>query len=131
MLAVYFWILPMVLTKPIHQLQNTIEHLGLSHEDDILKNTRSTRTNFFFRWLCWQMPYHTAHHTFPSVPFWKLKHLNRKVEEVSGPVHSMGWLEFQISVISRLLEKDESKWPQNEVWVVSSKDSKKHIKLEA
>ena len=26
-----FWILPMVLTKPVHQLQNTIEHLGLSH----------------------------------------------------------------------------------------------------
>ncbi len=131
LLAVYFWILPMVLTKPIHQLQNTIEHLGLSHEDDILKNTRSTRTNFFFRWLCWQMPYHTAHHTFPSVPFWKLKHVNKKVEEVSGPVHSMGWLEFQFSVISRLLEKDESRWPQNEVWVVSNKDNKKNIKLEA
>ena len=129
--AIYFWVIPMVLTKPIHQLQNTIEHLGLSHEDDILKNTRSTRTNFFFKWLCWQMPYHTAHHTFPSVPFWKLKHLNKKVEEASGPVHSMGWLEFQFSVISRLLEKDESKWPQNEVWVISSKDNKKPIKLEA
>ena len=130
-IAVYFWILPMILTKPIHQLQNTIEHLGLSHESDILHNTRSTKTNPFFKWLCWQMPYHTAHHTFPSVPFWKLKHLNKKVEDVSGPVHSMGWLEFQFEIISKLLEKDESQWPATEVWVISSKDKKKTIKLEA
>ena len=39
------------LTKPVHQLQNTIEHLGLSHEADILNNTRSTRTNALMRWL--------------------------------------------------------------------------------
>ena len=79
-----FWLIPMILTKPVHQLQNTIEHLGLSHEDDILENTRSTRTNAFFRWLCWQMPYHTAHHTFPAVPFWKLRDLNAKIEASAG-----------------------------------------------
>lgn len=129
--VVYFWILPMILTKPVHQLQNTIEHLGLSHKNDILQNTRSTRTNFFFRWLCWQMPYHTAHHTFPSVPFWKLKNLNGKVENISGPIHSMGWIEFQFEVISRLLEKDESQWPENEVWVIPSKNKNKFLKLEA
>ncbi|MGB0798555.1 MAG: fatty acid desaturase [Planktomarina sp.] len=112
-----FWIVPMILTKPIHQLQNTIEHLGLSHEDDILENTRSTRTNALIRWLCWQMPYHTAHHVFPSVPFWKLKHLNAKIE-AAGEVHRMGWIEFQIEVIKKLSQKDESQWPMNEVWVV-------------
>ena len=47
-----FWIIPMLATKPIHQLQNTIEHLGLSHKDDILENTRSTKTNALMRWLC-------------------------------------------------------------------------------
>ena len=57
--AVTFWLVPMLLTKAVHQLQNTIEHLGLSHEADILNNTRSTRTNALMRWLCWQMPYHT------------------------------------------------------------------------
>lgn len=113
-----FWILPMVLTKPVHQLQNTIEHLGLSHEDDILNNTRSTRANAFIRWLCWQMPYHTAHHTFPSVPFWKLKDLNAKIEDKAGEVWRMGWIEFQIEVIKKLSQKDESQYPMNEVWVV-------------
>ncbi len=113
-----FWLIPMVLTKPVHQLQNTIEHLGLSHEDDILENTRSTRTNAFFRWLCWQMPYHTAHHTFPAVPFWKLRDLHAKIEGVAGQVHRMGWIEFQIEVIGKLMAKDESQYPMNEVWVI-------------
>lgn len=113
-----FWILPMVLTKPVHQLQNTIEHLGLSHEQDIFENTRSTRTNALFRWLCWQMPYHTAHHTFPSVPFWKLRDLNKRIEDRAGTVWRMGWIEFQIEVIRKLRAKDESQYPMNEVWVV-------------
>ncbi|MEO1639074.1 MAG: fatty acid desaturase [Pseudomonadota bacterium] len=114
-----FWILPMILTKPVHQLQNTIEHLGLSHEDNILENTRSTRANALIRWLCWQMPYHTAHHTFPSVPFWKLKDLNAKIEaQIGGEVWRMGWIEFQIEVIKKLRQKDESQYPMNEVWVL-------------
>ncbi|TMV82989.1 rhizopine catabolism protein [Thioclava sp. BHET1] len=116
-----FWILPMVLTKPVHQLQNTIEHLGLSHENDILENTRSTRTNALFRWLCWQMPYHTAHHSFPSVPFWKLRALNARIEAKAGEVHRMGWIEFQIEVIRKLRAKTEGEYPMNEVWVVPAR----------
>ena len=113
-----FWIAPMILTKPVHQLQNTIEHLGLTHDNDILENTRSTRANAVVRWLCWQMPYHTAHHVFPSVPFWKLKELNSKLEAKSGTVHRMGWIEFQIEVFRKLSAKDESQYPMNEVWIV-------------
>jgi fatty acid desaturase len=116
--ALMFWMLPLLLTKPVHQLQNTIEHLGLSHEDDILENTRSTRTNALMRWLCWQMPYHTAHHIFPSVPFWKLRELNAKIEGNAGQVHRMGWIEFQVEVIKKLSAKDEGQYPMNEVWVI-------------
>lgn len=116
--AVTFWLLPMLLTKPVHQLQNTIEHLGLSHKNDILENTRSTRANALQNWLCWQMPYHTAHHTFPAVPFWKLKELNAKIEDKAGAVHRMGWIEFQIEVIGKLMAKDESQYPMDEVWVI-------------
>jgi fatty acid desaturase len=116
--AITLWLLPMVLTKWVHQMQNTIEHLGLSHETDILSNTRSTRTNAVMRWLCWQMPYHTAHHSYPSVPFWQLRKLNDKIESAAGPVHRMGWIEFQIEVVQRLMEKDESRWPMDEAWIV-------------
>ena len=123
-----FWIVPMLLTKPVHQLQNTIEHLGLSHASDIMNNTRSTRTNWFMRWLCWQMPYHTAHHSFPSVPFWKLKALNEKLESNVGAVHR--WIEFQIEAFKKLCAKDESQYPSNEVWIVPKKNGGT-IKLEA
>jgi fatty acid desaturase len=116
--AITLWLLPMVLTKWVHQMQNTIEHLGLSHETDILSNTRSTRANAVMRWLCWQMPYHTAHHSYPSVPFWQLRKLNDKIESAAGPVHRMGWIEFQIEVVQRLMEKDESRWPMDEAWIV-------------
>lgn len=116
--AVLLWLAPMVVMKPVHQLQNTIEHLGLSHEDDILKNTRSTRTNALMRWLCWQMPYHTAHHTFPSVPFWRLRELDAAMRDSGAEPHAMGWIEFQVEVIRKLRSKSEDQYPYDEVWIV-------------
>jgi len=127
--VVVFWLLPMLLTKPVHQLQNTIEHLGLTHNSDILDNTRSTKTNALMRWLCWQMPYHTAHHSYPSVPFWQLKKLDNLLESRGAEIHRMGWIEFQLEAFRRLASKDESQWPQNEVWITSTPAGKK-IKLE-
>ena len=56
------------------------------------------------------------------MPFWKLKELNSKIEKKSGKVYSMGYFEFQIEVIKRLWQKDESQWPMNKVWVISRKD---------
>lgn len=125
-----FWMLPLILTKPIHQLQNTIEHLGLSHNDDILENTRSTRIGGVGRWLCWQMPYHTAHHTFPAVPFWKLRELNEKLESKAGAVHRMGWIEFQIEVIRKLAAKNEDDYPMDEVWIVPTAGGRVRIPAE-
>ena len=112
------WIAPMLMMKPVHQLQTTIEHLGLSHESDIFRNTRSTKTNAVLRWLCWQMPYHTAHHAFPSVPFWQLRALDAELKSNGAEPYAMGWIEFQIEVIKALSQKDESQYPYDEVWVV-------------
>ena len=116
--AVILWLAPMIVMKPVHQLQNTIEHLGLSHENDIFQNTRSTRTNAVLRWLCWQMPYHTAHHAFPSVPFWRLKDLDAELKGNGAQPHAMGWIEFQVQVIRKLAAKSEDQYPYDEVWVV-------------
>ncbi len=117
--AMILWLAPMMAMKFVHQLQNTIEHLGLSHDDNTLINTRSTDTNPFMKWLCWQMQYHTAHHTFPSVPFWKLKELNDEIENKLGhEVHRMGYIEFQLELIRKLSGgKSEADYPMNEVWI--------------
>jgi fatty acid desaturase len=116
--AVVLWLAPMIVMKPVHQLQNTIEHLGLSHVDDIFRNTRSTRTNALLRWLCWQMPYHTAHHAFPSVPFWQLRNLDAELRGNGAKPYAMGWIEFQVEVIRKLAAKSEDQYPYDEVWVV-------------
>ena len=117
--AVMLWLAPMMTMKFVHQLQNTIEHLGLSHADNTLINTRSTDTNPLMKWLCWQMQYHTAHHTFPSVPFWKLKELNDEIENKLGhEVNRMGYIEFQLELIRKLSGgKSEADYPMNEVWI--------------
>lgn len=119
---VILWLAPMMTMKWAHQLQNTIEHVGLTHSDNILENTRSTRTNAVLRWLCWNMQYHTAHHAFPSVPFHKLRDLNQKMTEGAGtPPHSMGYIEFQIQLISKLMGgKTEADYPYDEVWITSA-----------
>ena len=116
---VILWLAPMISMKFVHQLQNTIEHLGLSHDDNTLVNTRSTDTNPAMKWLCWQMQYHTAHHTFPSVPFWKLKELNDEIEtKIGHEVHRMGYIEFQLEVVRKLWGgKSEADYPMNEVWI--------------
>ena len=125
--AAILWLAPMLAMKPVHQLQNTIEHLGLSHEADIFRNTRSTRTNAVLRWLCWQMPYHTAHHAFPSVPFWRLKELDAELKGNGAEPYAMGWIEFQVEVIRALAQKDESQYPYDEVWVVPTARGPKRL----
>lgn len=120
-IAVQLWLAPMLLTKGMHQLQNTIEHLGLTHGDSILENTRSTRTNRLMRWMCWNMQYHTAHHAFPSVPFHRLRKLNHAMTEGAGqPPYSMGYVDFQVQVIRKLWGgKSEADYPCDEVWITA------------
>ena len=122
--AVILWFAPMVCMKFVHQLQNTIEHLGLSHEDDILENTRSTDTNALMRWICWNMQHHTAHHSFPSVPFHRLAELDAAIEKGAGrPAHRMGYIEFQIEILKALSGgKSEADYPHDEVWIRTRAD---------
>jgi fatty acid desaturase len=116
--VILYWLAPMLLTKPAHQLQNLIEHAGLPHSDDIFANTRSTRTNAVMRWMCWQMQYHTAHHAFPSVPFFRLKELHREVFTARGKAPpTMSYLGFQRAIIRALSVKDEAECPDDRAWI--------------
>jgi fatty acid desaturase len=117
--AVYLWLGPMLLMKCVHQLQNTIEHLGLPHEANVLVNTRSTRTNALMRWLGWQMQYHTAHHAFPGVPFHRLRRLHQIVfTERGAAAPSMTYLGFQMAVLRAFAAgKTEASYPDNSTWI--------------
>ena len=80
----YYWIGPFVLMRWTYMLQGAAEHTGLTHEPNTLWNTRTLDTNAFMRWVNWNMTYHGAHHTFPSVPFHRLPELHREIEARLG-----------------------------------------------
>jgi fatty acid desaturase len=117
--AVLLWLAPMLAMKWVHQLQNTIEHLGLPHTDDVLQNTRSTRTNAVMRWLGWQMQYHTAHHAFPGVPFHRLRELHEAIFTARGAAPpSMTYWGFQAAVLRAFAGgKTEADYPDDRTWI--------------
>jgi fatty acid desaturase len=118
-LALELWLLPMVLLKPVHQLQNTIEHLGLPHVPTITLNTRSTRTNALMRWLAWNMQYHTAHHAFPGVPCYRLPALHQEIfvaRDFRPPM--MSYLGFQAAVLRAFWNgRTEADYPDDTIWI--------------
>jgi fatty acid desaturase len=118
-LALELWLLPMLVMKPVHQLQNTIEHLGLPHVDAITENTRSTRTNALMRWLAWNMQYHTAHHAFPGVPCYRLPELHREIFTAKGrQPPTMSYLGFQLAVLRALRHgRTEADYPDDAAWI--------------
>ncbi len=67
-----FWIIPLALSAWSLRLYLLAEHTLLPFDANMLDNTRSMKTNAVVRWLAWQMPYHTEHHVFPSIPFHRL-----------------------------------------------------------
>ena len=67
-----YWIAPLALSAWSLRLYLLAEHTLLPQKADMLNNTRTMRTNGAVRWLSWQMPYHTEHHVFPSIPFHNL-----------------------------------------------------------
>jgi fatty acid desaturase len=117
--AVTFWLAPMLLTKLVHQMQNTIEHLGLPHASNILENTRSTRTNAVLRWMCWNMQYHTAHHAFPGVPFHRLPALHAKLFDERGAAPPMmTYFGFQAAVLRAFWpNRTEADYPDDRTWI--------------
>jgi fatty acid desaturase len=118
-LALQLWLLPMLVMKPIHQLQNTMEHLGLPHVASITENTRSTRTNALMRWLAWNMQYHTAHHAFPGVPCYRLRQLHEEIFVAKGRLPpTMSYLGFQRAALRAFWNRrSETDYPDDSTWI--------------
>ncbi|WP_131195900.1 fatty acid desaturase [Lichenihabitans psoromatis] len=123
-LAIELWLLPMLALKPVHQLQNTIEHLGLPHVDTIVQNTRSTRTNAVMRWMAWNMQFHTAHHAFPGVPCYQLPTLHQEIFVEKGrKPPTMSYLAFQLAVVRAFWNgRTEADYPDDAIWISDDTD---------
>jgi fatty acid desaturase len=75
-----YWVLPALAGQPFLRFYLLAEHTLCPLVPDMLENSRTTRTNAIVRFLAWNMPYHTEHHAFPSVPFHALPTLHRDLQ---------------------------------------------------
>jgi len=67
--ALYYFFLPAILAQPLLRAILIAEHTGCSTDENGLTNTRTTLTGYSVRLLMWNMPFHTEHHLYPSIPF--------------------------------------------------------------
>eukprot|EP01092_Planopodium_desertum_P003156 TRINITY_DN15417_c0_g1_i1.p1 TRINITY_DN15417_c0_g1~~TRINITY_DN15417_c0_g1_i1.p1 ORF type:complete len:146 (+),score=0.09 TRINITY_DN15417_c0_g1_i1:50-439(+) len=79
--AFTYWLLPSLLGQPFLRFYLLAEHTGCTTGPNMLSNTRTTNTTWFYRKLAWNMPFHAEHHSFPAVPFYQLDKLHHKLIE--------------------------------------------------
>lgn len=82
-----FWIGPQLLGQPFLRLYLLTEHTLCTMDDNGLTNTRTTLTTWIMRLLMWNMPYHTEHHLYPSIPFHNLPGVHAAIR------HKLGFLQ--------------------------------------
>lgn len=80
-LLLWVWIVPVLLGQPVLRLYLMAEHGRCPKVADMFDNTRTTYTNRLLRFLAWNMPYHTEHHVWPTVPFDRLPQLNQMMQD--------------------------------------------------
>lgn len=73
---VWLWAVPVLLGQPALRIYLLAEHGRCPQVADMLDNTRTTFTTRAVRFIAWNMPYHTEHHTQPAVPFHQLPALH-------------------------------------------------------
>lgn len=78
-LLLWVWLLPLALGQPLLRFVLLAEHGGCATSADGLQNTRTTLTLAPLRWLMWNMPFHTEHHLYPSLPFHALAAAHRAI----------------------------------------------------
>ena len=99
--ALWYWILPALLGQPFLRLFLLAEHTGCAFEEDMLANTRTTRTNGAVLLLTWRMPFHAEHHSFPSVPFHALAQVSSLLPK-TGRVIAPGYLALHRELLRQL-----------------------------
>jgi fatty acid desaturase len=82
----YWWLYPLLWLVPlatwyqlVSRIRNIAEHAVVPDNDDPLRNTRTTRANFFERLFVapYWVNYHLEHHLFMFVPCWRLPAAHR------------------------------------------------------
>ncbi len=99
---VTYWLLPVLIGQPFLRLYLMAEHGGCPLVADMLRNSRTTRSNALVRRLAWNMPYHAEHHAYPALPFHALPAAHRLLaDEIE--VQAPSYLAVHRALLSQLL----------------------------
>lgn len=79
--AWFYFFFPAILAQPLLRAILIAEHTGCTTDENGLTNTRTTLTNPLVRLLMWNMPFHTEHHLYPSIPFYLLPKAHRELRQ--------------------------------------------------
>ena len=97
----WVWVVPSLIGQPFLRLYLLAEHGRCAFVADMLANTRTTFTNRLVRFIAWNMPYHTEHHSFPSVPFHRLPELHALMRD-ELKVTEKGYARFNRNYVAGL-----------------------------
>jgi len=100
-LILIYWIVPVVLGQPFLRAFLLAEHTGCPLTSDMLRNSRTTRTNFLVKALAWNMPYHAEHHAWAAVPFHALPRAHARLKK-SIPHQAAGYVTLHRELWRRL-----------------------------
>ncbi len=97
----WFWILPLLLGQPVLRLFLLAEHTGCDFSNDMLANSRTTKTSPLIRFLSWNMGYHAEHHFLAAVPFHALPRLHAVIGHAVKHKGD-GYLEVNREILAQL-----------------------------
>ena len=100
-LVFWLWVLPMLLGQPALRAYLMAEHTGCPLVPDMLRNSRTTRSNALMRRLAWNMPFHVEHHAYPALPFHALPAAHQHIAPMIA-VQAPGYLSFHAEMIRRI-----------------------------
>lgn len=104
---IWIWLVPLLIGQPFLRVYLLAEHGDLPQVSNMFDNTRTTISNRLVRRLTWNMPYHTEHHVWPSVPFHQLPKLHGDMQQQL--LHTAdGYIAFSKSYLDRRLHVSQS-----------------------
>lgn len=81
LLLMTLWVGPIIIGQVFLRLYLLAEHHNCKNGPGMLEKVRPIKAGNFINWLAWNMPFHTEHHLFPSVPFYALPKVHSRVHQ--------------------------------------------------
>ena len=97
----HYWLLPLALGQPALRAFLLAEHTGCPLVPDMLKNSRTTKSNPVLRWLAWNMNYHAEHHAYPALPFHALPKAHKLMRDKIA-VRASGYIAVHWRLVRQL-----------------------------